>query len=49
MRSYLVEVYVPRARERDANASARRVREAVAELSRERHADPSCPHDVPAR
>ena len=33
MRSYLVEVYVPRARVRDATASARRVRETVAELS----------------
>jgi hypothetical protein len=33
MRSYLVEVYVPRARGRDASAAARRLREAVAELS----------------
>ena len=33
MRSYLVEVYVPRSRARDADADARRVRAAIAELS----------------
>ena len=33
MRSYLVEVCVPRARERVADAHARRVRKAAAELS----------------
>jgi hypothetical protein len=33
MRSYLVEVYMPRSRARDARADARRVRDAATRLS----------------